>query len=967
MNKESSSNTTDSFFTRKHLLYCALFLAPMEAGAVTYENLVLDKSGYWKDITINNVSTPNGGLLIKNDATINLSNADITVDIISGAGIRTDVGKFTAENLKINIKDSQGKAVGVNIGPTSKVNLSEMTLVNHGKGQGIVFNTEENTESVLNLSRSTIETTNGAGIRSMFGLLTLNDVKILARGNFGHAIDMNTGTKDLTIRQGKFTTEGDESYGVWMIHDGGKMFADDAEFYTSGLRSHALVLQQSMPNVPLSEAILSLSLFKTSGDRAYGIYTEGKLFGDNVTINTHGKKSHGIAAVGKGTAELTNSTIETYNDGSYGVALINGARVTGDMLHIRTEGKNSHGIYNDRGLIKLENSNIEVIGENGVGVMMIGDDSTNHFSYLELSQLNPAVVLDKTALHGNSGDSGNAIVSINGASSVKLSNSQINYQNGQAFAALTITDDQQNTFSSALYVDATDSTILGNILATDNNKIFVDLKGEYGVLTGQVTNVESVNLQKGLWNITGTSQLKSLKNDGNIIFAPDNTDHQLIIDGDYSGNGSFTMSAKLSGDNSPINKVIIKGDVVSGSSTAVSIKNLGGLGAETIKGIEVISVGGTSHGKFTQQGRIVAGAYDYNLMKQAESWFLRSELSEPEPKPGPTPRPVPIYRVEAGSYLANFIAGNTLFNTSLFERESDPFEHEQSLFGQNTSNLWLRQVGGRSSWSDSSGQLTTKSNRYVAQLGGGLLHIETPAGGRWSTGVMAGYGHHNNSTASNRVAYRAKGNVNGYSTGLYSTWINENSGKGGYIDSWLLYNWFNNSVKGEQLQPQYYRSKGLTGSVEAGYISEVLRFNGSLGSEYRWYFMPSAQLVYQGVKNSEVIEENNTRISNVGKHNLQSKLGIRSWIRGRHQIDQQTERYFQPFAEVNWIHNSKRQGVRMDSTKVELAGAENIAEIKLGLDAKLSSKGSIWVNTAVQIGNNGYNDNRLTLGGKWYF
>ncbi|WP_241650717.1 hypothetical protein, partial [Rosenbergiella collisarenosi] len=80
----------------------------------------------------------------------------------------------------------------VSIGPTSQVNLSEMTLVNHGKGEGIVFNTEAGTESGLNLSHSTIETTNGAGIRSMFGVLTLNDVNILARGNFGHAIDMNT-------------------------------------------------------------------------------------------------------------------------------------------------------------------------------------------------------------------------------------------------------------------------------------------------------------------------------------------------------------------------------------------------------------------------------------------------------------------------------------------------------------------------------------------------------------------------------------------------------------------------------------------------------------------------------------------------------------------------------------------------------------------------------------------------------
>lgn len=88
---------------------------------------------------------------------------------------------------------------------------------------------------------------------------------------------------------------------------------------------------------------------------------------------------------------------------------------------------------------------------------------------------------------------------------------------------------------------------------------------------------------------------------------------------------------------------------------------------------------------------------------------------------------------------------------------------------------------------------------------------------------------------------------------------------------------------------------------------------------------------------------------------------------GHHQIDQHTERYFQPFTEVNWIHNSQRHGVKMDGTKVELAGAENRAEMKLGLEANLSQQGSIWVNTAVQVGSCGYNDNRLTLGGKWHF
>ena len=981
MNKGTSSKSKDRRFVKKNIVFFTVFLISADGFAQTYEHLVFRGLAHWDHFSIDNTTTPNGAILAEDGASVTLNDVDITVGLISGAGITTYRSKLTAEDLTINVKDSGGEAVGIRIDPSSQVNLVNMKLTNHGEGQGIKFNvyrTAENTESVLNIRDSSIETTNGKGIDAMGTVLTLTNVDILARGDFAHALDMNTGARDATIIGGSLTTEGYESYGIWMIDDGARMDSLGTRFHTSGIRSHGLTLQRSRHDVfvPLSSAILLDTAFTTTGDRAYGIYAEGKVAGRGISVDTSGVNAHGMAAIGDGVIDIQESTINTHNRLAYGMVATKGSKIKGQALTINTEGENAHGLYSEEGQLTIDDSQISVTGNKSAGIFIASDSTTNNFLYNELIKLSPSAVLNNTSVFSQNAF---GILSVEGPSVVKLINSTIATENGYALAALTTLDTFQNPFPAALYLDAVDSTISGDIIATDESKIYADLKGKRGVLTGQLTHVELVNLQESRWNITGTSQLTTLNNDGSIVFEQGNTDHQLIIDGDYSGKGSLAVSGILSDDNSPINKVIIKGDVLADSDTSVSVNNLGGVGAETIEGIKLISVGGASHGIFTQQGRIVAGAYEYSLVKKAESWYLSSAQPKPEPdpkpdpdpkpepEPGPTPRPAPTIRVEVGSYLANFIAGNTLFNTSLFERESDPFDHELSYLGQNTSTLWLRQAGGRSGWSDSSGQLATKSNRYVAQLGGALLQLETPAGGRWSTGIMAGYGHHHNSTTSHRVAYRAKGNVNGYSTGLYSTWINEGTGKGGYIDSWLLYNWFNNSVKGDELRPQYYRSKGISGSIETGYISEVLRFNGSLGSEYRWYFMPSAQLIYQGVKNRDIIEDNKTRVSNTGKHNLQSKLGIRSWIRGRHQIDQHTERYFQPFAEVNWIHNSQRHGVKMDGAKVELAGAENMAEMKLGLEANLSQQGSIWVNTAVQVGSRGYNDNRLTLGGKWHF
>ncbi|MFP1496545.1 autotransporter outer membrane beta-barrel domain-containing protein [Escherichia coli] len=47
-------------------------------------------------------------------------------------------------------------------------------------------------------------------------------------------------------------------------------------------------------------------------------------------------------------------------------------------------------------------------------------------------------------------------------------------------------------------------------------------------------------------------------------------------------------------------------------------------------------------------------------------------------------------------------------------------------------------------------------------------------------------------------------------------------------------------------------------------------------------------------------------------------------------MDDGKSREFQPFVEVNWLHNSKDFSTSMDGVSVTQDGARNIAEIKLG-------------------------------------
>ena len=82
---------------------------------------------------------------------------------------------------------------------------------------------------------------------------------------------------------------------------------------------------------------------------------------------------------------------------------------------------------------------------------------------------------------------------------------------------------------------------------------------------------------------------------------------------------------------------------------------------------------------------------------------------------------------------------------------------------------------------------------------------------RWHLGVMAGYANQHSNTQSNRVGYKSDGRISGYSAGLYATWYQNDANKtGAYVDSWALYNWFDNSVSSDNRSADDYDSRGVT-------------------------------------------------------------------------------------------------------------------------------------------------------------
>ncbi|HGF3848363.1 TPA: autotransporter outer membrane beta-barrel domain-containing protein [Escherichia coli] len=484
-------------------------------------------------------------------------------------------------------------------------------------------------------------------------------------------------------------------------------------------------------------------------------------------------------------------------------------------------------------------------------------------------------------------------------------------------------------------------------------------------------------------DLAGTATLSSSKNGDKL------TPATLTINGNYTANnGLLVMRTELGDDNSATDKLIVKGNT--SGHTRVSVHNAGGQGADTLEGIRIVEITGASEGTFSKEGRIVAGAYDYNVTKSDDqNWYLTSETplippvdpvipDSPEPPDTPTPAspytpvsPEPLperkhqYRPEISSYLANIQAANTLFNTRLHDRLGET-QYTDLLTGeQKVTSLWLRNIGGHNRFKDRSDELSTQSNRYVLQLGGDLAQWSSNALDRWHLGLMAGYANSKSHTHSSLTGYNSRGQIDGYSVGMYGTWYaNEADKTGTYVDSWLLYNWFDNTVSGEYLPSEKYHSDGITAAIEAGY---TFRLGESADARTSYWLQPKMQLTWMDVKADNHTEDNGTLVEDSTEGNLQTRLGVKAYLQGHNAIDDHKARSFQPFVETNWIYNSRNYSVKMDGISDEIIGTRNISELKVGVEGQLNPRLQLWGNVAQQLGDNGYSDTQGMLGMKYLF
>ncbi|WP_159567255.1 autotransporter outer membrane beta-barrel domain-containing protein [Budvicia diplopodorum] len=975
-----------------------------QGAGITLSNSALTNSrvlasGSGSKLTFNSVSvtTPNAGnaIMVKDRATAQLNGVTVGPDnylaVMATNGANVEINNLRAlsgiylsastGNLRHSrIDTASNVGVGV-VNDKSNLLIEDSTI--YGKAGGITVTNE----GTLTFKRGEIKSDGNALVINQDSAFSGSNVSIIAGRQ---AIQALAGS---SVKLDGFSRMQGQA-GIYA--DGVKLDFTDVQINTLGVNVGHGIWLQNLDDLCASgceTATLNRVNIDTMGTVSHGLYfTVGaKADIDNSAIATHGDRSIGIYVAGSSSSyspsalKLTNSSVTTDGVRSRGIMVRNytdSGRITSelDSVNVLTQGESSAA------LVVWEGSRL-----NGTNVIAktTGLDSP----VLDVAG-GSAIKRNTVTLTGGSLTSTqNVGVVVDGFSDISLSNMSVSGTSGfvtaEGLADATVALNRVNADG--------DTSVLsgGRLNMTLDNASY--MKGRVNGASVSLIDTASI------WDVAGDSTVNSLNNSGHVRFTDPGsatfTGRTLTVNGDYVGHGgTLTLYSQLSDDISATDSMVVIGNTR--GQTYLAINNAGGLGGETVDGIRVISVAGQSDGRFSLNGRVGYGGYEY-FLHQGDStgnggdWYLRSEYSitppssptpTPQPVPAPQPQPAtptppvypnsrPVIEPEVGIYAGNQTVANTLFNLRLHDRIGEAqFSSKGDRSVNSAANrsaniaesMWLRVVGSHEKSHVADDRLRLQTNASLVQLGGDVALWSTNGQDRGHLGAMAGYGNAHLTSASQQSGYSAKSQIDGYSVGLYATWYaNQDLKQSGlYVDSWVQHSWFNNDVSADRRSTINYDAKGVSASIETGYTQKVSEFSNGT-----WFVQPQAQIIWSGVRADKVDDGRGSAIDSDNQDYWQSRIGLRTYLQGTSPANR--AQIFQPFIEASWLHNSHGYGVdyRTDrgSRHYESDTSRDIAEVKTGVEGKISNSLTLWGNIGHQFDAQHYQRTEGTLGVKYQF
>jgi outer membrane autotransporter protein len=380
----------------------------------------------------------------------------------------------------------------------------------------------------------------------------------------------------------------------------------------------------------------------------------------------------------------------------------------------------------------------------------------------------------------------------------------------------------------------------------------------------------------GTLDLAGRSQtVASLANAG-VVSLNGQPGTTLTTTGDYTGNGGvLRLNTALGGDTSSTDLLRVQGNTAGNS--LLKITNVGGSGAQTVNGIKVIDVAGTSAGNFTLQGdyvidgtpAVVGGAYAYTLEKndlatQSDGdWYLRSRLRDVPPATPLYQAGVPLYE----SYGQVLLGLNSL--PSLRQRVGHRYwkdtgdnSNDADASSPGASPLWVR-VEGRH---DRMHPSTVTGATYAADQFNLQLGVDGMAVNEAQGKLVAGLTARTGTTSADVDSMFGNGriNTNGFGLGGTLTWYGNS---GFYTDAQAQLTWYRSNLDSSLAGSLTHGNDGLGYALGIESGQRIDLGNGLA-------LTPQAQVTYSRVRFDSFTDRFGARVGMDKTDSLTARLGL---------------------------------------------------------------------------------------------
>ncbi|MNU69674.1 Outer membrane protein IcsA autotransporter precursor [compost metagenome] len=514
-----------------------------------------------------------------------------------------------------------------------------------------------------------------------------------------------------------------------------------------------------------------------------------------------------------------------------------------------------------------------------------------------------------------------------------------------------------------------------------NNGSQFDLAGNFVLGDGTSgTGVFNIDGSSVLTSTQGSitpftaSQRATLNNAGIIDLSSGNASDTLTVQGNYAGNGGqLWVQSALGDDSSPSDKLVVNGGTLTGT-TAITVNNLGGAGAETLQnGIQVVQAQGTAVSNsdaFSLKAPVSAGAYDYVLYKggitagSENSWYLRSAavavplvaVPNPDPTlppilvplvatpvaaggspsvpvPAPGSAPIPLYRPEVPTWSVLPPAAAQLTMTALgtfHDRQGDQrLLTETGTFGAGWGRVYGKNFD--QSWAGTVAP-TLDGSLNGFQVGNDLFGSQLAGGQTQRSGFFVGHSRLKGDVDGFNQGFEdkraGKVELEGDSLGVY--WTITDPGNA-YIDAVAMYTSLDgdsNSDRGLKIDNDGH---ALTLSVEAGYPFAMAN---------NWVIEPQAQIIHQQI-DLDSQDDGVSRVSFDSDPALTGRFGAR--LKGRYAVSGLP---LEPYVRANLWHTfSGTDTVTFaGTTDIDTEQKTSWADLGIGAILTLAPSVSVYAN-----------------------